>query len=62
MGQPVTDEESTPEEILTICIRCRRIKGSDGMWRDIAEEDGVVFSHGFCFPCAQELYPEYLGK
>lgn len=60
MGQPATDD-GTNEEILTLCISCGRIKGSGGTWRDIAEEDGVVFSHGLCFPCAEELYPQFFG-
>ncbi len=47
---------------LPICASCKKIRDDEGYWNQIEaylkKHSEVVFSHGLCPDCAQNLYPE----
>jgi len=46
----------------TQCMQCRRLRKAPGQWSDLGEKVGGLItrpvSHGLCWPCAHDLYPE----
>jgi PAS domain-containing protein len=54
-------KECTLSGLLHICANCKKIRESDGKWRQIesyiSEHSSAEFSHGLCPTCAEELYP-----
>ena len=48
---------------LPICVRCRKIKDEDGYWQLVEEyiesHTELLFSHGLCDSCSNELYGKY---
>lgn len=48
-----------PRGIVPICAKCKRVRGGGDRWRSVEayfeEHAGVVFSHGLCPPCAEDL-------
>ncbi len=51
--------------LLPICASCKKIRDSEGTWRQIEsyirDHSGAEFSHSVCPQCVDRLYPE-LGK
>lgn len=60
------DEIKILRGFLPICSNCRKIRDDDGFWRQIesyiSEHSEVVFSHGLCPECLQELYPDFSSR
>ncbi|WP_321494567.1 response regulator [uncultured Desulfobacter sp.] len=49
---------SMPEHAIAICANCKKIRGKDRLWRDIEKAfSHLVFSHGICPNCCEQLYP-----
>lgn len=49
-----------PEQILQVCLACRRVKNYPGDWRESLPHDLThpAQSHGYCSEaCAQVHYP-----
>jgi len=48
--------------LLPICSKCKKIRDDSGFWKQIDDyienHSEVVFSHGICPECIQELYGE----
>lgn len=48
---------------LPICVRCRKIKDEEGYWQIVEEyienHTELLFSHGLCDGCSDELYGKY---
>ncbi len=59
-------EIETLQEMLPICANCKKIRNDDGYWENVEEYIGkksdMVFTHGLCPGCAEELYPDYYKK
>lgn len=57
------DELKVLRGTLPICVRCRKIKDEEGYWQIVEEyiesHTGLLFSHGLCDGCSNELYGEY---
>ena len=55
-------EEARLREIVPICAKCKRVRCDDGYWHSVEtyfnEHAGVVFSHGLCPNCADDLYSD----
>jgi PAS domain S-box-containing protein len=51
--------------ILPICMRCKKIRGSDGAWEQlesfIRDHSRAAFSHGLC-PVCYAVYEEQIGR
>lgn len=51
---------------LPICASCKKIRDDQGYWQQIemyiSENSEAEFSHSICPDCAQQLYPEFVGK
>ncbi len=54
------DDVKTLSGLLPICARCKKIRDDDGYWNDLEsyfeKHSGLMFSHGMCKDCADELY------
>lgn len=52
--------------LLPICASCKKIRDDEGYWNDLeayfAEHSDLEFTHGLCPNCAEDLYPEFMGK
>jgi tetratricopeptide (TPR) repeat protein len=52
--------------LLPICANCKKIRDDDGYWHEVEiyvrNHADVLFSHGICPDCGQELYPEYWNR
>lgn len=47
-----------PEHSTVVCANCKKIRGKDRLWRDLEHAfKHLVFSHGICPDCCEELYP-----
>ena len=47
---------------ITICAWCKKIRDSEGVWRQsqpTLNREGVTFSHGICPICADRAYNAY---
>lgn len=48
--------------LLPICAKCKKIRDDKGYWNDleeyIQEHSDVLFSHGMCTECSDDLYGE----
>ncbi len=59
-------EISRLQDIIPICVKCKRIRDDEDYWRDVEvyfrDYGGVDFSHGLCPRCVKELYPEYVDE
>ncbi len=57
------DELKVLRGTLPICVRCRKIKDEDGYWKIVEEyiesHTDLLFSHGLCDCCSNELYGKY---
>ncbi|MDA3811555.1 MAG: response regulator [Spirochaetaceae bacterium] len=57
------DELKVLRGTLPICVRCRKIKDEDGYWQIVEEyiesHTDLLFSHGLCDGCSNELYGKY---
>lgn len=57
------DELKVLRGTLPICVRCRKIKDEDGYWQIVEEyienHTEILFSHGLCDGCSDELYGDY---
>ncbi len=55
------EEIRTLEDILPICMHCKKIRDDQGYWNNlekyIGERSGAQFSHGICPTCLEEHYP-----
>ncbi len=62
----LTRQIKTLHGLLPICMHCKKIRTTDGSWRQIeayiSEQTEAEFSHGLCDECAVKLYPEYTKK
>jgi|GEM_PF-2399591 len=51
---------------LPICANCKKIKDSNGNWKQIEEyihkHSEAKFSHGICPECTRNLYPEFADR
>ncbi len=49
--------------ILPICSHCRKIRNDEGFYQQVDvyfhEHSDLMFSHGLCPECRDELYPQY---
>lgn len=54
------------ERLITVCSNCKKIKSSQGEWKELesffGEKIQTRFSHGLCPKCVGELYSPYLEK
>lgn len=52
--------------LLPICANCKKIRNSEGYWKEIADylstHMEVEFTHGLCEECAKKLYPKYFPQ
>ncbi len=52
--------------LLPICAHCKKIRNSQGYWKEIADylstHIEVKFTHGLCEECAHKLYPKYFPQ
>ena len=52
--------------ILPMCANCKKIRNDEGYWEKvenyIEKHSDVLFTHGFCPDCEQELYGDFLKK
>ncbi|MBI9098850.1 MAG: response regulator [Spirochaetaceae bacterium] len=57
------DEIKVLRGTIPICVRCRKIKDEDGYWQLVEEyienHTELLFSHGLCDGCSNELYGKY---
>jgi DNA-binding response OmpR family regulator len=57
------DELKVLRGTIPICVRCRKIKDEDGYWQIVEEyiesHTELLFSHGLCDGCSNELYGKY---
>lgn len=48
--------------LITICASCRHVQKDDGEWQQLekllADNTGILFSHGMCPTCFHHLFPE----
>ena len=53
-------EIQTLRGLIPICAKCKKIRDEEGIWNQleayIEEHSAVLFSHGICGDCADELY------
>jgi len=50
--------QDMPEHAIAICANCKKIRGEDNLWKTIEKAfDHLIFSHGICPDCCDELYP-----
>ena len=58
--QKAVDGIETLSGLLPICSSCKRIRGDDGLWKQIEiyvkEHKGADFTHSVCPECRQEIY------
>lgn len=58
-------EVRTLRGLLPICAACKKVRDSEGYWKQIEtyikEHSDADFSHGICPDCAKKLYPEVFG-
>jgi hypothetical protein len=52
--------------LLPICASCKKIRDDQGYWNQIEEyirnHSEADFSHGFCPPCLEKLYPDFIAE
>lgn len=62
----LTREVKVLKDILPICSYCKKIRDTDGSWKQmddyVSEHTTTKFSHGLCEECANRLYPNYFKK
>ena len=50
------------EGFIPICAKCKKIRNKEDKWEQmedyISRHSLAKFSHGLCYDCARELYPE----
>jgi hypothetical protein len=58
--QKTLDEVKTLSGLIPICARCKKIRDDKGYWNNlenyIERHSKVLFSHGMCLECSDELY------
>jgi hypothetical protein len=51
------------EGFIPICAKCKKIRNKEDKWEQmedyISRHSLAKFSHGLCYDCARELYPEF---
>lgn len=52
--------------LILICSHCKKIRDDQGHWNNlenyISKHSDAVFSHGICYDCTEEYYPDYNNK
>lgn len=52
-------EAHKSRDILAICANCKSVRGENNQWQKVeAFFSHVVFSHGICPDCCEQLYPD----
>jgi len=58
--QKANSEIQELQDILPICSRCKKIRDTEGYWKQvdtyISRHSGLQFSHSLCDTCSSELY------
>ena len=61
-----TDQVNTLGALLPICAGCKKVRDDEGYWRDVEsfleESSGASLTHGLCYTCVDELYPEVVAS
>jgi len=56
----VHDNSKTPERLVLICAKCKKIRDGKGSWirleGEIESYTDALFSHGLCPECMDDLY------
>lgn len=62
MLENIIVESRTLKGLLPICAHCKKIRDDEGYWNQIEvfihEHSEAEFSHGICYDCAIEFYPD----